>query len=202
MQDHSTFLRKKENKTQQQKARTITKKEQHYSINCFVIEDVTWEIPQHLPIRGTAKSSITIFSISKCPSYTLIMYPFLVEKVLSHRASGLQRLCVCVEGRSGRTIDPLMCSDTFFGSSPTIQPKASQIEDLHGGPSLQAASSNTMFQMWPVGKYGKMSQHSSGVLALAELQKWGKEALIFTVPAQTWGPSLPTHGAGAQTGFG
>lgn len=110
------------------------------------------EIPQHLPFGGkAAKSSTMTFS-----SLKHLLHPhhtsFFSRKGFSHRASGLQ--WSFLEGGSGRTIEPLMCSDITFGHSPTMQPKASQAKDLHGGPSLAAAESNTMFQGGHAGKRG------------------------------------------------
>lgn len=115
-----------------------------------------------------------------------------------HRASGLQCLFFffILEGRSRRTIEPLVCGDIIFGSSLTILPKESQTEDLHGGPSLGAAGSNATFQNRAVGKHGRGAPSQQQGPCTVRTTKTVKEAFVITMqttthPAQTRGPSTP-----------
>lgn len=112
-----------------------------------------------------------------------------------------------LEGRSGRTIEPLMCGDIIFGSSLTILPKASQTEDLHGGLSLGAAGSNATFQNRAVGKHGRGAPAQQQGPCAVTTTKTVKEAPVITMQTQQLtllrheAPALPLHKAGAQTGF-
>lgn len=109
------------------------------------------------------------------------IYSLLVERVFSQRASGLQ--CpFFLEGRSRRTIEPLMCSDIIFGYSPITQPKVSQTKDLHGGPSLGAAGgSNAAFQKGLVGKHRRGAPAQGQDPCLVRATETGRGALAVSL---------------------
>lgn len=102
-----------------------------------------------------------------------------------------------LEGSSGRTIEPLMCSDIISGSSPTIQPNTSQT-DLHTGPSLGVAGSMVHFRSDLLELMEGLSQHNCKVLGTVRTTKMGQRGSCHdhmqktTRSAHTQGPSPPT----------